>query len=549
MSSIHPVLHSNPNSLFDLPEDVVFEISEFLDFSALLRLDASCTQAAKLTQRRWKQLTKKERFNFQWSSCNSNKELYPVKSQYLMGKALLSYVLEKETLEWSTNVHLPLSKDQAQQLLQRFEALMVRYPVVGAVLWKDLTRSGDLASEHRKIYELTAENLLKSRNVAQIGEGGDLLVCGLLTLQDVLANPNNNVILGRSFTYFQKAISKKASCASVIALAALRHLLVQNLAHSFVQSLAENAAQLRDFRGLDKLFTHFPGAVLNFHNNGLFYPPVLERMAYLAENQNAPTDVVNRSYESALEAYGLDEAPASLVIRVADTKYKQGKYEEAVMLYHKAGSDPVFKPTAHLMLASCYWNLKQWDFAEYYVDLLLAGDIQLGKSMLIIAAWTKFKLGKSKEADQLVDKMLASQDRASVCCDQLSDAMFIKMSVSKWVEAEAFIEEMRSRYMNSMHFGALFNCGYVKLMLGKWRDAHIFLTQALGIVCSRDSGASREDQLLVISHLYDAARKLGFKEICEALVIKTTEIYKKGLWIPFYRSRGYFASPHWGELL
>jgi tetratricopeptide (TPR) repeat protein len=368
--------------------DLIFKILSFLPFKKVLVFEQLSRVYKDYTPRRWKELLKEERVDFDWSICQT--EVYPDRCRFLLSRATDNYISARRT---ALNNHAP----PIEELYQRFEGIMLRFPCFGSFVWTDLTHHGrTLKTKYEELFKKQLEQ--EKRPL----KAGDLVLEGLLQLEDAIKDQNIDSS-GRAFTTLQKAIQGNATYTSLLAI----EFCYESDLNRLFLSLTENSiGKNNDFRGLDRLLIFLNAQSL--YDNGVFYAPVLAHIGKkkLSTKQFQEAEIL---LDRAIADYG-DHAPAWALAIAGRTKIKLNKYIESELLNARAFAAYEDQVPVDLLI--------NYAFVKYMVDKYAEADLLFDRGILALGdkvpAWvlphggfTKYLLNKLAEADPLFDRAIA----------------------------------------------------------------------------------------------------------------------------------------------
>ncbi len=329
-------------SSFPWPSDILVNMMQFLNFKDFL----TCRQLSNRIRNEvdlsflWRKFSKKERLDFDWP--DFEKEYYPERARYQIGKSLFIYVKAKENL---LEDGIP-STQEIQELYRRFEYWMSRYPLLGGYIWKDLTSlAPSLFTTFKTEFEQAGEAL--SSHSSKVA--GSLLLKGLFHLirypgahQQQQVPPSQ--VLHESLSYLKGAIREGATCASDLAIRSLCLFRDQihnfeSLSYSFCHVLARASADKGpDYSGLERFVKEYPEILPSLYESGVWDPPILAEFARKAAN--LPYTREAELYDQAIEGYLKSDhpIPVSLFINAARTNSTLNNNQQASEYFSRAFS-------------------------------------------------------------------------------------------------------------------------------------------------------------------------------------------------------------------
>lgn len=356
---------SEHKELILLPYELILKILNHISSNGSLLMTELSRGTAFYMESQWKLLSEYERLNFDWAECQTQK--YPEKFRYMQGRGLLDYIesrpyvfafidptIIESTEGWS--VHVPnINQDitwtfcgQIKRLYSSFKKRMLTFPALGAYIWSDLTYLAQLTSNPAKFLPNEGNFFESEKNPFQNSpsknQAGDELLRGLFYLTQFSKEIFNYIpstkryflklsgcsnFYSAAFNCLNRAIIKKATCASYLAIKILAPLTLYNngLNSTLCQDLAIASSGQADYRGLEGFLNSFfsPNEQLThyFYLGGRHFPPVLARKAFLEENLSFR----ERLLEQAIENYGL-HVPDEVWKNLIETKTSLGKEEE-----------------------------------------------------------------------------------------------------------------------------------------------------------------------------------------------------------------------------
>lgn len=308
----------------DMLPELVLSVVEFFSSKELLIFEQVAKGYEAFTQRKWKQLTKEERLDFDWADLQ--KETYPEKPRYRLGKAVIMYV---EARAEKGIAKKPKAAD-FKSLFQRFEKAMLRFPSFGNFVIEDLSTQSDLLEgwfEEIDDDELT-RNLENFESESTSNEfGGDLMLDGLLhigiwDLMDIdPISDEGRDLQKRIFNSLMTAIQKNATCASYLAL---KFSTYPDPTVYYYQFATKSIEIRKDYRGLEQYLIIFKEEVDRLYNEGLRYPPILVAKA----NKSLDNEEKDRLLTLAIKDYG-KYVPVRVLQNAGYVNVQLEKYREA----------------------------------------------------------------------------------------------------------------------------------------------------------------------------------------------------------------------------
>lgn len=431
--------------------NAVEEIASYLSLKDLQNLELAAKIHRNITSRGWEELQKKDLLEFKWADARNFTYSCKVKYDYCLGAALMKYIGEKECfIKSKVKLEENELSEWEEKIKSKYNFLIKSFPSFGCYIQMDLLtflrRSPD---EFGKVLKAQRECIKEEAKKGIMG--GDLLLEGLIQINEwIMSNiyieTDTDTVLANIANTLKKAIAKKATCASLLALAIIEMnpILDIDINNKWIGDLALTAAKTeeKDFRALERYLEKASRKEINhLYKSGNFELPILTKLAFLTASSDADSDVEKEKalLEKIKEQGGGDKA----LIHVGDLSFKKEEFKEAEFFYSRAFQsygDQV--PPKVLLINMAYLKgiLNKFAEAENFYDRAFQffGD-ELSAKTLANSGYVKVQLNKMSEAENLYDRafqLFGDQLSAEI----LTQIAFLKCKLKKTKEAEFFCE-------------------------------------------------------------------------------------------------------------
>ncbi len=466
--------------------DIIACIVRYLPIRDLIKFSAVAKKVEGWTEVIFSERAKQERFDFSWSCCE--KEAYPERASYVLGKALTVYVHRCEELFKNPPSPSPLIalrplQAQVETLHRSFRGVMKRFPSLGSYIWKDLNSLAStlLQSSDEKIF--VDVSLFPSSENAPLTsiKGGDELLKGLSHLTTYcdrrwrrdFANPS--LSLGAAFPHLRASIEAKATCAGYLGIKILAPLSFAT--NGYCKHLAILSASHQDYRGIEEAIVRSILQSKQSFRKGLYYPPILVSIGIQADN---PIKSAETFFEKAIKGYGnpLFVSPFTWGA-IGLNKRALGKWKEAEEYLEKVVKNTDLLPPLDDTNMGVTWeglmevknNLRKWKEAEKCAEQMTLCSFVHKKPISprtwIEMAWTQANLNQ-REKTNLYLRQVIEQDTQDPYV--LYKASTIKRHTEQWEQAEEFILKAMA-YQANPDVSELVRLVQIKAHLKKWGEA------------------------------------------------------------------------------
>lgn len=421
----------------------------FLKREEMISFDSSCKQLEKLTDLSWKDLRKKDYFNFDWADCNQEK-CYN-KWNYALGAALVLYIDKR--------------KDSVSKKEGLFKGLMNRFPHFGCFLREDMR----IFDKSKEIFKEKISQASKG------GWGGEILLEGLFLAKDKAKKPSE------SLTNLISAIQREATYASLL----VEKVCSKPMTPLEVRQLAIEAARVKDFRALENWCTHASLEDLRkMQAEGHLFAPLFYYLSEHVEDLEAKESLLNNSliqYQDTEKR--LDRAPAYVLAQMGVVKASLNKNEGAEFFLARAIKlyGPNIPPQVLADMGVVKTRLNHYIEADSFFEqaLKLHDEKNIPASLLANAGAAKLRVNNDKEALFLLNRAIDLYGKKDIPPDVLSNAGIANFRFNKNRKAEFLLKRSIELYGTRVPACVLLNMGCVKSRLKKGEEAIYFLDQAV----------------------------------------------------------------------
>ncbi len=510
-----------PPSL-SLPLDILLNMMQFLSFKDFL----TCRQLSNRIRNEvdlsglWKKFSRKERIDFDWPGLE--KEHYPERARYQIGKSLFIYVKAKENLLENGSI---FSTQKVKELYSRFEDWMIRYPLLGGYLWRDLSSHSAVHLASISKFKTTFERMGELLSAHSSEVAGALLLKGLYCLDhwQPISQPQ---ILHKSLSYLKGAIREGATCASDVAMR-----LFPMLPYHFCSELARASADKgADYFGLQVFLEKVPIMADGLYNDGIWDPPILATFCRI--HVEFEKDRAAKLYDQAIEGYlkSHHPIPIPLLLTAAKTnadcneRLKASKYYNWVFSLSEEEGRAVSYAT-YLAAASEEYKLGHWKKASKYYDQgfsLATEEDKLAKKeheeqffhvKYVEAAEVEVKRGNLQKASKYYEKAFFLLDKedpdGSWDCDVYADAANLEFKLGNWQKAleyydQAFSISEKGRKELSYDYVMV---AFLKFKLENWKEAAECLNATFGTTDDSDKREISQEMYIEMAQKFEEIAK------------------------------------------
>ncbi|WP_068471453.1 tetratricopeptide repeat protein [Candidatus Protochlamydia phocaeensis] len=428
--------------------DVISHLACFFDFQDLLHFEQVEKRHLLATHVAWKELRKKDHFQFDWSECQSlpNKE----KWNYLFG-AMLVQILSMRIL-FRDHVCLPLMRDtlMAIRMREQFSYIIKNSTLLGTYLsqnLKELSHSSSIQKDILGKLDLNVTSHQEAKIPVNRLFGGDVCLEGLqafIKWTACLKQPNSPPLV--SFDIVKQTLTeaseKGATFPSTILARFQLPLSTPIFASVYLelqQGLAIQAERQGDCRALIELASHSSLPNLEKLHQHSQHPWLLFQLAchyratdikkadtffsqsILGYGKNSPPQLLYKAglnkchlnkkeeaaalFEQAIKAYG-QNIPLDLRCWAAHVNHLLKNYQKAITLLEGVPF-PTLKPRFICLIGFCYFHLGKYGKAEEAFELSLS---IYGPNAPIEALWAisrnLYKLKRYKKVILLLKKAI-----------------------------------------------------------------------------------------------------------------------------------------------
>lgn len=426
-------------TLIEKVQPVVREIISYLSIKDLKNFELVAKSCRNLTSTAWKQWQEKDLLDFEWGDCERTIPYpYRAKWNYCLGATLMQYIREKERFIES-KLYLE-SKDLSKWEKKIKDNFLIKdFPSFSCYVQMDLLTLRGISSKELSEEVKIQRQLIKTEANNKVARGGDLLLEGLLQINE-LTTANTDTALANIANLLKRAIKKKATCASLLAI----NIISMNtnpiyIDNSWIEDLVLAAAKEQDLRALEKYVAKASFEEINsLYMRGNFELPILTELAFLTFSLHPDVEKEKALLEKIKEQGG-----KKALGKIASVKLNQRKFAEAEFFYSRAYPDYVDHASAVVLTDMAYLKarLRKMTEAESLYDRAFQmPDNQLSAKMLTNAAFVKIYVDKVTEAEDLYDRALQLCDKQVLPVIWAGTAV-IKFRLKKLDEAKAFYEQ------------------------------------------------------------------------------------------------------------